>query len=388
MSEYFLTSEAVAEGHPDKLCDQIADTILDVYLARDAMARTAIEVLATTNQVVLAGEVSSVQEITKEEADRIVRSVVKEIGYEQSGFHYKNLNIDNFIHSQSPDIIQGVEHTDSGEICAGDQGIMFGYAVNEVEGADFMPASYYYANKILRDVRKARLNGIFPFLRPDGKAQVTFLYQDGKPVKIAKLVVSSQHDKEVSSEQVQDALMQIIDKCVPSALMPDKQDIFINPTGRFVIGGPNGDTGLTGRKIVVDSYGGGVPHGGGAFSGKDATKVDRSGAYMTRYMAKNVVAAGLADKCLIQVAYAIGIAKPMSLLVNTFGSGKVDDEKLTAILSAMFDLTPKGIIETLDLRKPIFRKTSAYGHFGRTPEEDGSFSWEKTDKVQDLQNAV
>ncbi len=385
---YLFTSEAVSEGHPDKVCDQISDALLDEYLKRDAKARVAIEAMATSNQVVLAGEVSSTGLLSRDEIERIVRSVIKKIGYEQDGFHYKNVNIDNFIHSQSKDIAQGVEAKDDKPTGAGDQGIMFGYAVNEAPDTEFMPTPLFYANAILRNLAEARHLGTFPELRPDAKAQITMQYENGIPVKADSIVVSTQHSAETSNEEIREIVRYIVTKTLPKEWLCSDDKFFVNPTGRFVIGGPDGDTGLTGRKIIVDTYGGAAPHGGGAFSGKDATKVDRSANYMVRHMAKNVVAAGIAQKCLIQIAYAIGVAEPLALYVNTFGTGTVDEDKIASALKEIFNLTPQGISDYLELTRPIFQKTAAYGHFGRKPEEDGAFSWEKTNKTEDIKKAL
>ena len=385
MQEYLFTSESVANGHPDKVCDTISDALLDAYLRQDENAKVAIETLATTNQVVLAGEVSSSYKMTMEETDYIVRSVIKEIGYEQHGFHYKNVNIDNFIHSQSADIRQGVDRSD-GLLGAGDQGIMFGYATAEAENTFLMPAAVFYASRLLMNLKEQRKT--CDFLRPDAKAQVTLAYRDGKPYRADSVVLSTQHSSDASLDEVKELALKVIEQTLPENWLPSRDKIFINPTGRFVTGGPDGDTGLTGRKIIVDTYGGAVPHGGGAFSGKDCTKVDRSAAYMARYMAKNVVAAGLAEKCLIQLAYAIGVAYPTAMYVNTFGTGKVSDSALVQALKEVFDCTPAGIIKTLGLRRPIFKITASYGHFGRAVGEDGTFSWEKTDKTKDIINAL
>ncbi len=385
MKKYLFTSESVANGHPDKVCDTISDTLLDAYLAHDENAKVAIEALATTNKVILAGEVSSSYMMTRDEADSIVRSVIRDIGYDQEGFSYQKVDIENFIHAQSADIRQGVDRAD-GLIGAGDQGIMFGYATSESENTEFMPAAMFYANKLLMNLKTRRENTLF--LRPDAKAQVTLSYTDGIPDTVDTIVLSTQHSPDVSLEDVKEVVLDVIGETLPKSWFSSSTKIFINPTGRFVTGGPDGDTGLTGRKVIVDTYGGAVPHGGGAFSGKDSTKVDRSAAYMARYMAKNVVAAHLADKCLIQLAYAIGIASPVAMYVNTFGTGKVDDSQLSNALKQVFDCTPSGIIKTLGLRNPIFRPTASYGHFGRTAGKDGTFSWEKTDKTKDIENAL
>ena len=377
-NEYIFTSESVTEGHPDKMADQISDAILDYIIEKDPQARVACETLLSNGFCVIAGELKTVAYAPMQE---IAREVVREIGYTDAsyGFDYRSAGVLNGIGEQSPDINQGVDQA-SGEIGAGDQGLMFGYACNETK--ELMPLPISLAHKITAKLAEVRKNGTVPFLRPDGKAQVSVKYVDGKPVAIDTIVVSTQHHPEVTLEQVQKAVLEeVIKAVIPVELMSDDIVYHINPTGRFVIGGPQGDAGLTGRKIIVDTYGGSCPHGGGAFSGKDPTKVDRSAAYAARYVAKNLVAAGVCDKATLQIAYAIGVAKPVSIYVDTHGTATVDEEKITACVESLFDLTPKGIMDALDLLKPIYRKTAAYGHFGR--EEEG-FSWEKTDRVEDI----
>lgn len=387
---YYFTSESVSEGHPDKICDQISDSILDAYLAKDPNAKVACETFATTNTVIIGGEVRTTNgtSLSNDEIEKIVKDTIKEIGYEQEGFNWKTVKITNLLHSQSSDIAMGVdvgkENEDEG---AGDQGIMFGYASNETEG--YMPSAIYYANKILFNIMQDIKSGKLKDLGPDAKSQVTLEYVDDKPVKAEKVLVSIQHRENVSLEDVRKLIVPYIEKSLPKGWMPtNEKDILINPTGRFVIGGPDGDTGLTGRKIIVDTYGGYAPHGGGAFSGKDPSKVDRSAAYMARYLAKNVVASGLADKCLIQLSYAIGVAKPLSFYIDCYGTNKVDVNKIQQKLEELVDLRPAKIKEKLGLKKPIYKKTAAYGHFGRTPTADGGFGWEKTDLVDDLKTLL
>ena len=377
-NEYIFTSESVTEGHPDKMADQISDAILDYIIEKDPKARVACETLLSNGFCVIAGELKTTAYAPMQE---IAREVVREIGYTDAsyGFDYRSAGVLNGIGEQSPDINQGVDKS-CGEIGAGDQGLMFGYACNETK--ELMPLPISLAHKITAKLAEVRKNGTVPFLRPDGKAQVSVKYVDGKPVAIDTIVVSTQHHPEVTLEQVQKAVLEeVIKVVIPSELMSDEITYHINPTGRFVIGGPQGDAGLTGRKIIVDTYGGSCPHGGGAFSGKDPTKVDRSAAYAARYVAKNLVAAGICDKATLQIAYAIGVAKPVSIYVDTHGTATVDEAKITSCVESLFDLTPQGIMDALDLLKPIYRKTAAYGHFGR--EEEG-FSWEKTDRVEDI----
>ncbi len=382
-----FTSESVSEGHPDKVSDRISDSIVDAFLAADPLSRVAVETLTTTNRIVLAGEVRGPDSVSKEKMEEAARRVVKDIGYEQEGFHWKNAIVDVHVHAQSVDIAQGVDSDgnkkDEG---AGDQGIMFGYACRETDV--LMPAPIHFSHAILRSLAEARHADNNSILGPDSKSQVTLRYENGKPICATSVVVSTQHSENVSQEEVREYVRPHILKVLPEGWMCPEAEFYVNPTGRFVIGGPDGDAGLTGRKIIVDTYGGAAPHGGGAFSGKDPTKVDRSAAYATRYLAKNVVAAGLADKCTIQLAYAIGVSKPLSLYVDTAGTGQVDEEKLAKVLQDVMDLSPRGIREHLNLSRPIYERTAAYGHFGRTPHDDGSFSWEKTDLVDALKAAV
>jgi S-adenosylmethionine synthetase len=399
--DYLFTSESVSEGHPDKVSDQISDAIVDLFLSKDPEARVACETLTTTNRVVLAGEVRGEGMIDREgnwapgaleEIQTVVRQVVKDIGYEQAGFHWQNLNFENHLHPQSSDIAQGVDAAGNKDEGAGDQGIMFGFACDETP--DLMPATLYYSHKILERMAADRHSGAAPFLEPDAKSQVTLRFADGKPVAATAIVVSTQH-KPGFHEGENDALLrsyvrQVVADVLPAGLLSAETVYHINPTGKFEIGGPDGDAGLTGRKIIVDTYGGASPHGGGAFSGKDPTKVDRSAAYITRYLAKNVVAAGLARRCTIQIAYAIGVSKPLSLYVDTHGTGSVGDDRIEAAIQGigkLGGLTPRGIRTHLGLNKPIYRKTAAYGHFGRKPEGE-SFPWERTDLVDDLKAAL
>jgi S-adenosylmethionine synthetase len=386
MSEQFVfASESVSEGHPDKICDQLSDTILDAYLAQDSEHRVAIECLATTNFVVVAGEVKGHAELSKVDIDNLIRAKVKDIGYEQEGFNWETLTIDNRIHEQSPDIAQGVDAKAGQSEGAGDQGMMFGYACNETP--ELMPAPIYYAHQIVKNLSRDRKAGILPMLGPDAKTQISLNYKNGKPVGAHSIVISNQHIAGLSQQDVRDIVTPYVEKILPDGWMCEADRFFVNPTGQFIIGGPDGDTGLTGRKIIVDTYGGAAPHGGGAFSGKDPTKVDRSAAYAARYIAKNIVAAGLADKCVFQIAYAIGVAEPVSLFIDTMGTGTVDESKLLKLIPEIFDLTPKGIRIGLGLNKPIYARTAAYGHFGRAPQKDGGFSWEKIDLVDKLKHA-
>ncbi len=382
---YLFTSESVAEGHPDKVCDRISDAIVDMFLRADPQARVAVESLATTNKVVLAGEMRSDAPFSREDMIVAARQAIREIGYAQKGFHWQWCDVEVLIHAQSADIAQGVDALGNKDEGAGDQGIMFGFACRETP--QYMPAAIHYSHAILRSLAEARHQGAAPMLGPDAKSQVTLEYVDGKPVRAARIVVSTQHDESVEQEQVREIVRPHVLKMLPEGWMCEEEHFYVNPTGRFVIGGPDGDTGLTGRKIIVDTYGGAAPHGGGAFSGKDPTKVDRSAAYMARYLAKNIVAANLADKCTIQIAYAIGVSKPLAVYVNTNGTGKVDEEKLVKQLQEMVNLSPRGIREHLQLNRPIYAKTSSYGHFGREPELDGHFSWEKLDLVPQLKSA-
>ena len=383
-SDYLFTSESVSEGHPDKVCDRISDTIVDTYLAADPEARVAVETLATTNRVVLAGEVRGPAEITDEVLIEKARQAIREIGYEQDGFHWETAAIDCHVHSQSADIAVGVDAAGNKDEGAGDQGIMFGYACDETD--ELMPAPIALSHRILKSMAAARHAKKVPF-GPDAKSQVTLRYVDGRPVGATSVVVSTQHDENVTTEQVREIVRPFVTDVLPEGWMCPEDELYVNPTGRFVIGGPDGDCGLTGRKIIVDTYGGAAPHGGGAFSGKDPTKVDRSAAYAARYLAKNVVGAGLARKCLIQLSYAIGVAKPLSVYVDCFGTNEVDQVKLSSVLQELMNLSPRGIRTHLQLNRPIYARTSAYGHFGRQAEADGGFSWEKLDLVDDLKTA-
>jgi len=384
-SNYLFTSESVSEGHPDKVCDRISDAIVDLYLSHDPVSRVACETLTTTNRIVLAGEVRGPGVITKAMIEETARQAVRDIGYEQEGFHWQNAAVDIFLHEQSADIAQGVDAAGNKDEGAGDQGIMFGYAVNETDV--LMPAPIYYSHNILKSLADARHSDAKSILGPDSKSQITLAYENGKPVRATSVVVSTQHAEGVETEEVREVVRKYVTDVLPSGWMCPEEEFYVNPTGKFVIGGPDGDAGLTGRKIIVDTYGGAAPHGGGAFSGKDPTKVDRSAAYASRYLAKNVVAAGLSDKCCIQVSYAIGVSKPLSLYVDLYGTGKVEEGRLAEILMEVMDLSPRGIREHLNLNRPIYTRTSAYGHFGRAPDEDGGFSWEKLDLVQELQSA-
>lgn len=383
---YVFTSESVSEGHPDKVCDRISDAVLDAFLAEEPNARVACETFATTNQVVVGGEVglSDKERLADfmSRIDHIVRDCVKDIGYEQDKFHWATLNFANYLHPQSAHISQGVDKDG-----AGDQGIMFGYATDETP--ELMPAPIQYAHAILRRLAEARKSGAEPTLGPDAKSQLSVRYEGGKPVGVSSIVLSTQHKFESqTSDDIRAIVEPYIREVLPAGWIDERTEWWVNPTGTFVIGGPDGDAGLTGRKIIVDTYGGAAPHGGGAFSGKDPTKVDRSAAYAARYLAKNVVAAGLAKRCLIQVSYAIGVAKPLSIYADTYGTGEVPDAEIERIVAACMDLTPRGIRTHLDLCKPIYARTSAYGHFGRAPEADGGFSWEKTDLTEALKKAV
>lgn len=378
---YLFTSESVSEGHPDKVCDRISDMVVDTYISKDPFARVACETLTTTNKVILAGEVRG-PETSKEDLISKVRDCIKDIGYEQEGFHWKNCNIDVHLHSQSSDIAMGVDSKGNKDEGAGDQGIMFGYACNETEV--LMPATIYYSHKILELMALDRKKGIAKDLEPDSKSQVTMLYENGKPIKVKSIVISTQHSSKVDQKKVKEIVRPYLEKSIPKKLLSElkEEEFYVNPTGQFIIGGPDGDSGLTGRKIIVDTYGGAAPHGGGAFSGKDPSKVDRSAAYAARYVAKNVVASQIADKCLIQLAYAIGVSKPLSIYVNLFDGDEEKSKKVEKLIKNNFDLSPRGIREMLSLNKPIYECTSAYGHFGRKPGSDGSFSWEKTDKIE------
>ena len=381
-SNYLFTSESVSEGHPDKVCDRISDSVVDAFLTADPQSRVAVETLTTTNRVVLAGEVRGPDSVTHEMMEEVARAAVKDIGYEQEGFHWKNMAVDVYVHSQSADIAQGVDSSGNKDEGAGDQGLMFGYACRETE--ELMPAPIYYSHNILVSLAEARHSGAEPGLGPDSKSQVTLKYENGMPVGAASVVVSTQHSESLSQQQIREIVRPHVVNTLPDGWMCDESEFYVNPTGKFVIGGPDGDAGLTGRKIIVDTYGGAAPHGGGAFSGKDPTKVDRSAAYATRYLAKNVVGAGLADKCTIQLAYAIGVSKPLSLYVDLHGGGSVDEDRLADALATVMDLSPRGIREHLKLNRPIYARTAAYGHFGRHPDADGGFSWEKLDLVDAL----
>jgi len=390
---YLFTSESVSEGHPDKVCDRISDGVVDAFLAADPQARVACETLTTTNRIVLAGEVRGPEPLVDSNGhidaariEEIARAAVKEIGYEQDGFHWRDADVSVYLHAQSSDIAQGVDAAGNKDEGAGDQGLMFGYACRETDV--LMPAPIQYSHEILKSMADARHSGADSGLGPDSKSQVTLRYVNGKPIAATSVVVSTQHEEALSQEDVREIVRPHVLKVLPEGWMCPEDEFYVNPTGRFVIGGPDGDAGLTGRKIIVDTYGGAAPHGGGAFSGKDPTKVDRSAAYATRYVAKNVVAAELAERCTIQVAYAIGVSKPLSVYVETYGTGKVDDEKIAEAVQKAMDLSPRGIREHLGLNKPIYARTAAYGHFGRTPDADGGFSWEKTDLVDAIHNAL
>jgi S-adenosylmethionine synthetase len=383
--DYIFTSESVSEGHPDKVCDIISDSVLDLYLSKFPESRVACETLVTTNTVVIAGEVRG-PEINSDEIEKLIRSRVKDIGYEQEGFHWKNLKFTNYLHSQSQDIAAGVDSAGNKDEGAGDQGIMFGYACTETK--DLMPAPISYSHKVLQLMSETRKSGKEKFLRPDSKSQFSVIYEKGKPKGISSIVVSTQHEESVDQEKVKEIVRPYVLSVIPKGWMCDEKNFYVNPTGRFVIGGPDGDTGLTGRKIIVDTYGGAAPHGGGAFSGKDPTKVDRSAAYVARYLAKNIVAAGVSEKCLIQLSYAIGVSQPLSIYIDLFDGEDNKSKKIEEIISKNFNLSPRGIRELLKLNKPIYQKTAAYGHFGRQPEDNGSFSWEKTDLIKYFQSKV
>ena len=377
---FLFTSESVSEGHPDKVCDKISDMVVDSYLSKDPVSRVACETLTTTNKVILAGETRG-PKINKDELISKVRNCIKDIGYDQEGFSWKTANIETFLHEQSSDIAMGVDSKDNKDEGAGDQGIMFGYACKETE--DLMPAPIHYSHKILRLMSIDRKKGTLKGIEPDSKSQVTMLYEKNKPIKVTSVVISTQHSRDLNQEQVRNLIIPYIKKSIPENFLSDLKDneIYVNPTGQFIIGGPDGDTGLTGRKIIVDTYGGAAPHGGGAFSGKDPTKVDRSAAYASRYLAKNIVSAGVSEKCLIQLAYAIGVSKPLSIFIKLDDGDESKVEKIKKIINQNFDLSPRGIREMLKLNNPIYEVTSSYGHFGRKPTNKGEFSWEKTDKV-------
>ena len=382
---FLFTSESVSEGHPDKVSDRISDAVVDAFLAADPHSRVAVETLTTTNLIVLAGEVRGPASVGAGLMEEIARHAVKDIGYEQEGFHWKDAQVQVHVHQQSADIAQGVDAAGDKDEGAGDQGIMFGYACDETPV--LMPAPIFFAHEILKSLAEARHSGAQPLLGPDAKSQVTLEYRGGKPVRATSVVVSTQHDGSLSQADVREIVRPHVLNVLPEGWMCPEETFYVNPTGRFVIGGPDGDCGLTGRKIIVDTYGGAAPHGGGAFSGKDPTKVDRSAAYAARYLAKNVVGAGLAEKCVIQLSYAIGVSKPLSVYVDTYGTGRVDEDKLSDVLLHLMDLSPRGIRTHLGLNKPIYARTAAYGHFGRNPDADGGFSWEKLDLVDPLKRA-
>ena len=382
---YLFTSESVSEGHPDKVCDRISDMVVDTYLAKDPFSRVGCETLTTTNKVILVGEVRG-PEIKKDELTQKVRNCIKDIGYEQERFHWKNTDIEIHLHEQSKDIAMGVDAKGNKDEGAGDQGMMFGYACNETE--TLMPAPIFYSHKILRLMAEDRKKGIIQKLEPDSKSQVTMMYENGIPVKVTSVVISTQHSPDVNQSQVKEIVRPYLEKSIPKELLSGFKDeeFYVNPTGQFIIGGPDGDAGVTGRKIIVDTYGGSAPHGGGAFSGKDPSKVDRSAAYAARYIAKNIVAAKISNKCLIQLAYAIGISKPLSIYVDLFDGNYDKSKHVENLIKDNFDLNPRGIREMLSLNKPIYECTAAYGHFGRKPGSDGSFSWEKTNKTAVFKN--
>lgn len=388
---YTFTSESVSEGHPDKVCDRISDAVLDAFLSEEPEARVAAETFATTNRVVIGGEVGLADQSKLKEyigkIDSIARACIKDIGYEQDKFHHETVEITNLLHEQSAHIAQGVDSSADKNEGAGDQGIMFGYATNETDA--LMPAPIQYSHAILRRLAEVRKNGTEPTLGPDAKSQLSVVYKDGKPVGVSSIVLSTQHlDENMTSADVRAVVEPYILEVLPNGWVSDATEWHVNPTGKFVIGGPDGDAGLTGRKIIVDTYGGAAPHGGGAFSGKDPTKVDRSAAYVARYLAKNVVSSGMAERCTIQLSYAIGVSKPLSIYCDTFGTGQVDDAAIEQAIDQCMDLTPRGIREHLGMNRPIYERTAAYGHFGREPEADGGFSWEKTDLGEALKKAV
>jgi S-adenosylmethionine synthetase len=385
-SEYLFTSESVSEGHPDKVCDRISDAVVDTYLAADPHSRVAVETLVTTNRIVLAGEVRGPDSISHDQLEQVARDAVRDIGYEQDGFHWKNAEVSIHVHAQSADIAQGVDADGNKDEGAGDQGIMFGYACRETK--TLMPAPIHLSHAILRRLAEVRHSGAEAGLGPDSKSQVTLKYVNGEPVGAASVVVSTQHAADLNQAQVREIVRQYVEEVLPDGWMCPEEEFYVNPTGQFIIGGPDGDAGLTGRKIIVDTYGGAAPHGGGAFSGKDPTKVDRSAAYAARYVAKNIVGAGLATRCTIQLAYAIGVSKPLSIYVNLHGDGAVDEVKLKGAISEVMDLSPRGIREHLNLSRAIYARTAAYGHFGREPDADGGFSWEKLDLVDALNAAL
>ena len=381
---YIFTSESVSEGHPDKVCDQISDTVLDLFLNADRSSRVACETMATTNRIILAGEVRGPSSVTNDIITDSIRAKIHEIGYEQEGFHWENVDISVLLHEQSNDIAMGVDAAGNKDEGAGDQGIMFGHACRETDV--LMPAPIQFSHQILKNMADARRAGSIKGLGPDSKSQVSLLYENGKPTKATSIVISTQHDANLEQSEIREIVRPFIEQTLPKGWMCPENEFYVNPTGRFVVGGPDGDAGLTGRKIIVDTYGGAAPHGGGAFSGKDPSKVDRSAAYAARWVAKNVVAAGLAEKCTIQLSYAIGVSKPLSVYVNTYGTGTVPEVKLSEYIQEKVDLSPRGIRERLQLNQAIFARTAAYGHFGREPEVDGGFSWEKLDLVEKFQS--
>ncbi len=385
-SNFLFTSESVSEGHPDKLCDRISDAIVDAYLTADPHSRVAVETLTTTNRIVMAGEVRGPAEVDQALREAVARKCVEEVGYDQDGFNLRDLVIEDYVHAQSADIAQGVDAAGNKDEGAGDQGIMFGYACRETDV--LMPAPIYYSHQILKSLAEARHSGAEPHLEPDSKSQVTLQYENGIPVGATTVVVSTQHAKGVDQDAIREIVRPHVENVLPDGWMCPESEFYVNPTGKFEIGGPDGDTGLTGRKIIVDTYGGAAPHGGGAFSGKDPTKVDRSAAYAARYLAKNVVATDLADKCTIQIAYAIGVSKPLALYVDLHETGNVDETRLAKALEEAMDLSPRGIREHLNLSRPIYARTAAYGHFGRLPEADGGFSWERTNLTDALKSAL
>jgi S-adenosylmethionine synthetase len=383
-SNFIFTSESVSEGHPDKVCDRVSDSIVDLFLSKDPYSRVACETLTTTNQIVLAGEIRCAGEFSDDEIEAVARAAVKDIGYEQDGFHWQKSNFQNFLHEQSADIAMGVDSAGNKDEGAGDQGIMFGYATDETPA--LMPAPIQYSHEILKRMAQLRKSGERPEFEPDAKSQVTLRYENGLPVEVLSVVVSTQHKQGFTPADIRELVRPVVKSVLPEGWFPPEDEFYVNPTGNFVIGGPDGDAGLTGRKIIVDTYGGAAPHGGGAFSGKDPTKVDRSAAYISRYLAKNVVASGLAKKCTIQLSYAIGVSKPLSVYVDLHGTGQIAEEVLEKALPEMVNLSPRGIREHLQLNRPIYARTAAYGHFGRSPDADGGFSWEKTDLVDQLKS--
>jgi len=386
LQDFLFTSESVSEGHPDKVCDRISDAVVDTFLTRDPASHVAVETAVTTNRIVLFGEVRGPQDVDEATLESVARACVRDIGYEQDGFHWRDAAFTSYVHSQSPDIARGVDGTPDKDEGAGDQGIMFGYAADETEV--LMPAPIHYAHGILHSLADARHSGVAPALGPDAKSQVTLEYRGGRPVGAHSVVVSTQHTEEVSLDHVREVVRPHVEAVLPEGWMCPEERFFVNPTGRFVVGGPDGDSGVTGRKIVVDTYGGAAAHGGGCFSGKDPSKVDRSATYAARYIAKNIVAAGLARRCTIQLAYAIGVARPLSLYVDTHGTGDVDERRLARAVHEVMDLRPRGIRDHLDLDRPIYARTAAYGHFGRPVDADGGFSWERRDLVEPLKAAL